>query len=92
MNLNANDMKGTAPDRLGIRPTPGMPHWSKEANDKRHRKAVSVAPAPSAPRAPRLTVGPCCKDTRYTVNRLPDGYVSKLDPAECRPWAAAVHG
>lgn len=29
-------------------------------------------------------------DHRYTVRELPKGYVSKLNPAECSPWAKAV--
>ena len=90
--MNEANMKGGKLDKLGIRPTPGMPHWSKEANDKRHRKAVSVAPSEERPAAPRVTVCPSCKDQRYTVKSLPDGYVSQLDPGDCRPWAAAVHG
>lgn len=38
----------------------------------------------------KRTVGPSNLDLRYTVARLPDGYVSELDPAECREWAKAA--
>ena len=27
---------------------------------------------------------------RFTVRELPEGYVSQLNPAECRPWAREV--
>lgn len=36
------------------------------------------------------TVYPTGKDMRYTVKRLPPGYVSSLSASDCRPWAQAV--
>lgn len=61
---------------------------------------------PKMPKAPRLeqdapailtgrerhVVGPANRDFRFTVKRLPDGYVSQLDARQCRPWAEAAAG
>lgn len=38
----------------------------------------------------RRVVGPSNLDQRHTVRRLPEGYVSQINPAECREWAKAA--
>ena len=38
----------------------------------------------------RREVVPSEGDFRFTVRALPEGYVSQLDPNECRGWAKAV--
>lgn len=85
-----NTMKGTRPCKHGIRQTPGMPHWSEESNAKRPRvKVTAAAPEPKIIEA-KVSVVPHHQDTRYSVEQLPAGYVSGLDPAQCRGWAKAV--
>jgi hypothetical protein len=39
------------------------------------------------PATVRVVVGPANRDHRFSVHRLPDGYVSQINPDECREWA-----
>jgi|GEM_PF-5688813 len=65
-----------------------MPGWSAAENARRaKRKALRLEPdAPRVPSEPCFTV--CPTPSREVV--LPPGYVSQLNPADCRPWAAAA--
>lgn len=50
-------------------------------------------PAPTEARITdktRVTVCESRQDFRYTVQQLPPGYVSALDPGQARPWAQAA--
>lgn len=86
-------------DKRGMRVTPGMPHWSEESNAKKpmlvaapkSHKALRLDPAmPARKSRVKPTVIPCGVDHRFTVHELPAGYVSQLDPAQCREWAKVV--
>ena len=75
-------LPGTARgDRLNERKVVSA-HW--------RRLPSKSAPQPINPRGVQAVTLPCGQDHRYTVRELPAGYVSGLDPRECRPWARSV--
>lgn len=55
--------------------------------------AQATKPEPTEPRITdrtRVTICESRHDFRYTIQQLPPGYVSALDPREARPWAQAA--
>jgi hypothetical protein len=66
------------------------PAWSEEVNARRPGGAARWECGAVVPGTVQVVQGPSGQDLRYTVHALPPGYISPLDPKDCRPWARVV--
>ncbi len=89
---------GSAQEAAAYRSPPLKDPSDKRGSSWRRNTAACVMPVQKGPldvlelqrSGVKVTIARTCADTRFTVQELPPGYRSQLDPGQARQWAKAV--